>query len=109
MKRQLLIPLLVVAAALLLITGAVVGLLIAASVEADGPAAAAGIEVGDVIRSVDGQVVRTPEQLRAAVAAKAPGDSVSVTYERGDRELRAQVTLAVAPPDAQIEAQPTLL
>jgi membrane-associated protease RseP (regulator of RpoE activity) len=77
-----------------------------ASVENDGPAAKAGIQVGDFIRSVDGQLVRTPEQLRAAVEAKAPGAQVSITYDRADQELRSSVKLTTAPPNAQIEATP---
>jgi serine protease Do len=77
-----------------------------ASVEANGPAAQAGIQVGDFLRSVDGQIVRTPEQLRAAVEAISPGSLVSITYERGDRELQATVKLGEAPVNAQIEATP---
>jgi putative serine protease PepD len=61
------------------------GTLRVATVEPGGPAAQAGIQSGDVIRSVDGQIVRTPEQLRVALESRKPGDQVSVTYERGDR------------------------
>jgi membrane-associated protease RseP (regulator of RpoE activity) len=75
------------------------------AVEAGGPAEAAGIQVGDVIRSVDGQIVRTPEQLRTAAEAKAPGERVTITYERADQELRAQVELGEAP--ASAAANPT--
>lgn len=75
-----------------------------AAVEASGPAAAAGLQSGDILRSIDGQVVRTPEQLKATVEAKKPGDRVSVTYERGDKELQAQVRLGETPVNAQIEA-----
>lgn len=77
-----------------------------ATVEQNGPAALAGIQVGDVIRSVDGQVVRTPEQLRTAVESKAPGTQVTLTYERADQEARAQVKLGDAPLNAQIESSP---
>jgi membrane-associated protease RseP (regulator of RpoE activity) len=78
------------------------------SVEADGPAARAGLEVGDVIRSVDGVVVRTPEQLKDAVESRSPGTSVSITYERGDREFQARALLADAPAGARIEPPPSL-
>jgi membrane-associated protease RseP (regulator of RpoE activity) len=80
------------------------GLLRVASVEEKGPAASAGILAGDLIRSVDGEVVRTPAKLQGAVETKKPGTLVSITYERGDREERAQVKLAEAPANAQIEA-----
>jgi membrane-associated protease RseP (regulator of RpoE activity) len=75
------------------------------AIEASGPADGAGLEVGDVIRSIDGQVVRTPEQLRAEVEAKAPGEEVSITYERADRETQARVTLGEA--DTGAQANPT--
>jgi membrane-associated protease RseP (regulator of RpoE activity) len=81
------------------------GLRIASIIEG-GPAEAAGLRVGDIIRSVDGQVVRTPEQLRAAVETKAPGTKVTITYERGEREHQATVRLGEAPPNAQIESTP---
>ena len=77
-----------------------------AAVEADGPAARAGIQAGDYLRSIDGQLVRTPEQLRNAVESKTPGTQVSLTYERGDKELQASVKLGEAPANAQIEATP---
>jgi membrane-associated protease RseP (regulator of RpoE activity) len=144
MKRMVLIPVIAAAAVLLVVTGAIAGIIIADSddgnattaaenagsnggsgkgslgltvsfssqnglrvsaVEAGGPAEAAGIQVGDVIRSVDGQIVRTPEQLRTAAEAKAPGERVTITYERADQELRAQVELGEAP--ASAAANPT--
>ena len=75
------------------------------AVEADGPAAKAGIQVGDTVRSMDGAIVRTPEQLRAAAEAKKPGERVTITYERNDRELRAEVVLGDA--NASAAANPT--
>jgi hypothetical protein len=68
-----------------------------ASVDAGSPADRAGIDPGDVIRSVDGLVVKTESELRAALVTKQPGDNVRLTYERGDRELRGEVKLARAP------------
>jgi membrane-associated protease RseP (regulator of RpoE activity) len=77
------------------------------NVEEGGPAAEAGIEVGDYLRSVDGQVVRTPEQLRSAIASRSPGDEVTITYERADREHQARVSLGDAPANAQAGTNPT--
>jgi membrane-associated protease RseP (regulator of RpoE activity) len=77
-----------------------------ATVEPAGPAATAGIQVGDILRSIDGQVVRTPEQLRTAVESHKPGERVSITYERGERELQARAVLTAAPANAQIESTP---
>ncbi len=84
----------------------VAGSLRVGSVAEKGPAAKAGIRVGDLIRAVEGKVVRTPEALRRAVEAKKPGERVSLTIERGDRELEIEVKLGEAPPGAQIEAPP---
>jgi membrane-associated protease RseP (regulator of RpoE activity) len=77
-----------------------------ASVQEGGPAAKAGIQTGDLILSVDGQVVKTPEQLKSVVEAKAPGTTVTITFDRGDQEMRATVKLGEAPAGAQIEATP---
>jgi membrane-associated protease RseP (regulator of RpoE activity) len=89
----------------LTVTAETAGLRVA-TVAPGGPAADAGIAVGDILRSVDGKVVRTPEQLRAAAEAHKPGDSVTLTYERGDQEARAEVRLATEPTGAQIESTP---
>jgi membrane-associated protease RseP (regulator of RpoE activity) len=77
-----------------------------ASVEANGPAAAAGIQVGDYLRSVNGQVVRTPEQLRSAIESMKPGSQVDITYDRADQELRTRAKLTAAPANAVVEATP---
>ena len=50
-------------------------------VVADGPAAAAGLEVGDTIVAIDGAPVRVAEDVGAAVDGLVPGDVVTVTVE----------------------------
>ena len=59
--------------------------------QASGPAAAAGIEAGDVIVAVDGQVIRGVEQLRQLIAQA--DDSVSITVVRDGEEASVNVTL----------------
>ncbi len=49
---------------------------------AGGPAAAAGLEVGDVIVSIDGLLLSEPETLRNVVSAHAAGETVTLTIER---------------------------
>lgn len=78
------------------------------TIEAGGPADSAGVRVGDILRSVDGRIVRTPEQLRAAIESHKPGERVTLTLERGDSELQARVRLAGAPAGAVVESTPTL-
>lgn len=71
------------------------------SVEKDGPAALAGVLVNDVLRAVDDQSVRTPEQLRSIIESKKPGTKVSLTIERDGRDLKLSATLTAAPAAVQ--------
>ena len=48
-----------------------------------GPAASAGLRAGDVITKLDDQPATDTNQLAAITLTKRPGDSVSITYERG--------------------------
>jgi putative serine protease PepD len=48
------------------------------SVTPGGPAAEAGIKVGDVITAVDGKETRTPDALGAALASEKPGQTVTL-------------------------------
>lgn len=68
------------------------GILVTA-VDPDGPAAAAGIERGDLILSIDGQPVEAGRDLTEAMAA-AEQPQVSLTVKHGD-EVR-DVTVAIA-------------
>lgn len=52
-----------------------------AGVVKGGPAAAAGLSQGAVITKLDDKVIDGPEALVAAVRSKAPGDTVTLTYE----------------------------
>jgi putative serine protease PepD len=64
------------------------------SVEPNGPAAAAGLQVGDLITKLDGHPVGEPSDLIALVRKYAPGSVVSVEYRRGTGRQSASVTLA---------------
>jgi putative serine protease PepD len=66
-------------------------------VPGDGPAAAAGLQAGDVIVDVDGSAVEDPADLVAAVQARAVGDESTITFQRGGTERTATVTLDPAP------------
>ena len=52
---------------------------------------------GDVITAVDGEKISTVEALIAAVSAKKPGDTISITYFRGGKSHTARVTLTSRP------------
>jgi len=62
-------------------------------VDADGPAAKAGLQTDDVITEIDGHPVSTPEELIVAIRTHRPGDRVTLTYERGGQQGSADVTL----------------
>ena len=63
-----------------------------ASIEDGGPAAAAGILVGDVIAEVDGEVVTGPDTLRGVLASR-PGKHVKVAIIRAGQRQELEVTL----------------
>jgi S1-C subfamily serine protease len=62
-------------------------------VQPDSAAAAAGIEVGDVITAVDDRPVTSSTELTAAVRSEAPGEKVSLTVRNGDQSRTVEVTL----------------
>jgi len=62
-------------------------------VDEDGPAAEAGIEVGDVILAIDGERLQRETDLREVLSAYKPGDRVELTIRRGARTREVQVTL----------------
>jgi putative serine protease PepD len=63
-------------------------------VDAGGPAAAAGLRVGDIITKLAGQPLGEPSDLIALVRKYAPGSVVTVEYKRGPSTASAAVTLA---------------
>ncbi|MEZ0470575.1 Do family serine endopeptidase [Luteimonas salinilitoris] len=63
-------------------------------VVAGSPAEKAGIEVGDVIREVDGITITQPSDLPPIVGNKAPGTRVEITVFREGRNRGFDVTLA---------------
>ena len=67
------------------------GILVAA-VDPDGPAAAAGIEKGDLIVSIDGQGMASTSDVIAALAA-AEESQVTLAFQRGDQLHEQVVTL----------------
>ena len=58
-----------------------------------GPAEAAGIRPGDIVVGVNGQPVRTPEDLLSALRPTKPGDKARVELVRGDEPVTVTVTI----------------
>jgi putative serine protease PepD len=67
------------------------------SIDPVGPSAHAGIRVGDVITSIDGQPATTNLQLEAVTLTKKPGDTVKLGYVRNGQPAEATVTLGSQP------------
>jgi S1-C subfamily serine protease len=61
------------------------------------PAARAGILRGDILVSVDGNQVASPEELTDAVREHGPGDSVAIGRVRDGKEQRVNVLLEGTP------------
>lgn len=67
-----------------------------ASVEDGGPAAAAGVTVGDILVRLAGDPIAGPSELYAALTDRA-GASAEILLVRGGAELRKDVTLGSRP------------
>jgi serine protease Do len=68
-----------------------------ASVLEDGPAAKAGLKVGDVITKVDGSTVDETHSLTSLLGKHQPGDKVTLKVVNGDKTRSVSVTLGVMP------------
>jgi membrane-associated protease RseP (regulator of RpoE activity) len=64
-----------------------------AKVEEGSPAAAAGIQVGDVLTAVDGKPIVGPHNLALAIREKKAGESVNVDFLRDASALNASVAV----------------
>lgn len=66
-----------------------------------GGAADGALEPEDIITKIDGKAVNEPGEVQEAIQAKSPGDSVEVTYLRGDEEKTDTFTLGEHPHDKE--------
>ena len=66
----------------------------------DSAAEEAGLEVGDVIVSIDGDEIAQATEVRAAILDKEPGDEVELGIEREGEEETLEVTLGRRGDDA---------
>lgn len=62
-------------------------------VDADGPAAAAGVREGDLVLRYDEQVIRGPSSLAELVGQTPPGRTVAVELRRGGQSLVVQTAV----------------
>jgi putative serine protease PepD len=75
-------------------------------VEPSGPADAAGLREGDVIRRVAGREVQTSGDVSAAIENSTPGRSVEIEIERGGSTQTLRVKLGTRPDRASTGGPP---
>jgi serine protease Do len=75
--------------------------------QANGPAAKAGIEAGDVITSVNGEAIKNARDLARKIGGMAPGNSVKVVLLRKGSEKTVTMTLGELPNVREARASAT--
>jgi putative serine protease PepD len=78
------------------VNGVAEGLIIT-GIDPGGPSAAAGLAVGDVITSINGQPAVSTDQLSELTLSQKPGDKVTLGYSRNGAAASAAVTLGTQP------------
>ena len=63
------------------------------SVTAGGPAAQAGLQIGDIILNMDGKRITTLDEMNACLYAHAVGDTSALTVYRDGKQISISVTL----------------
>jgi S1-C subfamily serine protease len=63
------------------------------NVTADGGAAVAGVRKGDIIKSINGVAINSGAEMQEQVSRYKPGDKVTLTYIRNDKENSSVITL----------------
>jgi putative serine protease PepD len=68
-----------------------------ASLNTNGPAESAGVQVGDLVTAVDGHTITDASALSTAINRKAPGDHIKLTVERNGSKTDIDVELKARP------------
>jgi serine protease Do len=72
------------------------------SVDAERPAAKAGMKAGDVITAIDGKAVKSPGELVEQLAGKQGDITISVTRDRKALTLKATLDAPQTPPRRRV-------
>jgi putative serine protease PepD len=73
------------------------GGLYVSGVQPGGPSAQAGLQVGDIITSIDGQAATSSVQLESLTLTRKAGDTVPVEYVRSGKTTQTTITLGASP------------
>ena len=75
--------------------------LIVLSLAPDGPAARAGVLIGDILVALDSRTVGDTDDIQAVLDAHAPGHAVTASLIRGGAPLDLQITIGERPRRAE--------
>jgi S1-C subfamily serine protease len=67
------------------------------SVEPEGPAAQAGLMLGDVLLALDGQPIRDTDDIQAHLGAEKVGKEVAASILRGGALTQAAIRVGARP------------
>jgi S1-C subfamily serine protease len=71
--------------------------LIVLSLEPDGPAAKAGVVIGDVLLSLGGHTVADTDDIQAALEARGVGEAIEGEFLRGGAPRKFSITIGERP------------
>jgi putative serine protease PepD len=77
----------------------------ASPIVSGSPAAKAGLQAGDLITAVNGTPVASVNQFVATIANYAPGNTVTLTVNRGGQTKSVKLTLGAQPASATTQSQ----
>ncbi len=72
----------------------------------NGPAASAGVRLGDVIVALDGQPIRNRHEVTRRVALRGVGEPLNLSLQRGNRREQVRLTTALRPGESPAPRAP---
>ena len=72
---------------------------VVARIKPGSPAAELGLQDGDIVRRVNGDVIDGQAGLIASIRDLSPGDTVTIEYGRGDKAFTGTTKVVARPTD----------